>query len=474
MKTPNPHFLYNLAGKAALTLYQEARQDEPWEIREWPLRIVPFLAGLGALAAWFALLRRIAGPAGAGWTCLALSLHPWFIRYITEARGYAFVFLLLPLFLMALRQAIRDPRWRNWTLFGILGGLLVYSWPGMVVAWICLNVTGALFPLRSGFPRRRIVLTNIVLGMVLLLMVAPCFAQLGPYLTEDATRLPLGGSWLRDLMAKMLLGIDWHDHGDYSRIAPQYLSLASLWRSPVSAVLLAIVVLGAFCGGLTGIAFFGRKRNAHRWFGFGMGAAAFLMYFPAALSGIYLFHWYFVFVLPCVVAVIAAGLVTLARCIPWARIPVALVFVAFGILASRQTLALRTRSADPRRESALAARGTLDPLDRRNDGILTAHVGTTALGYDPLGWFLEEKPEPDAPGLPALMRMADTLERELLVNVGYPANARLEIPSVMRIIDRSGFFERVHVLHGLEPQFEREIYRYTGGMFASLRKIPKE
>jgi len=478
-ETPNPHFLYSLGGKAAHTLAGKARGDKSWVVRETALRLLPFLAGLGALGSWFFLAWRARVGAAAGWCCLVLALHPWFIRPITEARGYALVFFLLPLALLALGRAMRDPRWGNWTLCGVLAGLLLLSWPGMVVPWGCV-VAAALFPdgdSRGGpsaTPRRRLVLTHLVLGMGLVLWMAPCFFQLGPYLREDAARLPLDGPWWRDLAARLLLGIDWHDHEGYSGTTPRYLSFESLWHSPASAAALAVVGTVAAVGLVAGAAQGVRSGNALWRAGAGLAASPFLIVLPAALSGVHLFHWYFVFLLPPLVLVVVSGLTRLARSVGWMRIPVFVALLGYGALALRGSAALRAGSVDPRRESALAARGTLDPSDPRNAGILTAHVGTTALGYDPLGWLLEEHPEAGAPGLPALMRMADTLDRALWVHVGYPANARAEAPTVMGIVDRSGYFERTHVFPGLEPQFHREIYRYKGGMFGSLPKKPVE
>jgi hypothetical protein len=478
-ETTNPHFLYNLAGKLALTWTHQSRKEDPWVVRESALRWFPFLAGLGALPAWFLLACRAGARSSAGWFCLALSLHPWFIRYTTEARGYAFVFLFLPLALMALDQATRDSRWRNWTLYGVAGGILIYSWPGMVIPWISLTAAMLVFRWRrqgeaAAFPARRLVLTNLVLAMVLLTLVAPCFAQLGPYLREDAARLPLDASWLGDVVARMLLGIDWIDHGAHSRLAPRYITFESLWRSPALALPLVVVGVAVLGGFPAGLRFFLRKGNAFSGMVVGMAASALFLYLPAAHLGVYLFPWYFIFLLPGFVLVVVAGLLALARPAKGAPGIVLLALGAFGILSARVSAAMRAESADPRRESVLAMRGTLDPLDPRNPGILTAHLGTTALGYDPLGWYLEETPEPGNPTLPTLMRMADILGRELFVNVGYPLNARAEAPTPMGIIDKSGYFTRTHQFPGLEPQFEREIYRYEGGMFGSLKSIPVE
>ena len=143
-----------------------------------------------------------------------------------------------------------------------------------------------------------------------------------------------------------------------------------------------------------------------------------------------------------------------------------------------RTLALRHSSVDPRRESAEAIRGDLDLTDPANAKILTAHVFRSAHAYDPRGWIIkkassDDQPDGSPPGLTQLMRIADTRDLTLFVNVGLPSEAAEEFPEIMELITESDLFD-LHARHfGLEPQFERAVYKYRGGLFKFDFSKPK-
>lgn len=197
-----------------------------------------------------------------------------------------------------------------------------------------------------------------------------------------------------------------------------------------------------------------------------------------------------IFALPFVCGIVAIGIAGVAQhlaaelpqeasigwLIPWAVAAPAL--AAYGFLALPRTLALHHFSVDPRRESARAIRGGLRLTDPANSKILTAHVYHSALAYDPLGWMIrsasdEGQPDGSPPGLTRLMRIADTRGLTLYVNVGFPGEARQRYPDIMDLLETSEFFDITSRHFGLEPQFERAVYRYRGGVFAFDFSRPK-
>ena len=51
---------------------------------------------------------------------LLLVLHPWFMRFISEARGYAFVMLGSTALVGLLGRALQSGQWRWWLGFGFV------------------------------------------------------------------------------------------------------------------------------------------------------------------------------------------------------------------------------------------------------------------------------------------------------------------------------------------------------------------
>jgi hypothetical protein len=47
-----------------------------------------------------------------------LAVHPWFLRYASEARGYSVLLLMVPVILLVWLRATRENRWRWWLAFG--------------------------------------------------------------------------------------------------------------------------------------------------------------------------------------------------------------------------------------------------------------------------------------------------------------------------------------------------------------------
>src|SRR3546814_7784434 len=60
------------------------------------------------------------------------ALHPWHIRYASEARAYAFVLCLIPLVIYFFLRALEKGLWRWWAAFGTAEFFLMYSYPTCV------------------------------------------------------------------------------------------------------------------------------------------------------------------------------------------------------------------------------------------------------------------------------------------------------------------------------------------------------
>jgi hypothetical protein len=501
-ETTNHHFLLNLMAKAGLGGWQWVTGAEDWEFDEVALRILPFLCALGGLVAWATFFGRLGYTGAALILPWLLALHPWYQQHATGMRGYPLVFLFLPLALLQALAAVRHGRWGSWLGFAAGQFLFLYSWPAGALVMLpfnaCLAVTvwrrwGAPWERRDQL--RRWAVANLVTLMVLLPLVVPGFFQIGPYLEEEVLRHPMGLPWLRNLASFLFTGAPWPDVDGYSVRSGFHVTGEMLARS--HRMLFATAAAGAItalAGGVVVIVRRDPRIASLLLIGLSLGPA--LCYLKATLGTVgepvFIFQWYLVYALPflCGVACvgISAGASLCAACASrwarsgWAR-PVALAsaigcLAGYGYLIHPRTVALRQASMEPRRESVRAMRGDLSLTDPANAGILTAHIFRTALVYDPLGWLVETAsndglPPGSPPGLTQLMRIADSRDLTLFVNVGLPSEARQKHPEAMGLIDDSGFFD-LHSQHfGLEPQFERSVYRYRGGLFKFDFSRPK-
>ena len=75
-QSTNQHFLCSILARASLDTWRATTGRESWEFHEFTLRILPFLAGLGGIFAWWSLGRRVAGLPTAMILTALLAIHP--------------------------------------------------------------------------------------------------------------------------------------------------------------------------------------------------------------------------------------------------------------------------------------------------------------------------------------------------------------------------------------------------------------
>ena len=473
-ENPNPHFLLDIAARISNRVWHWSTDRAEWEFSELALRLPAFICGLLAIPAWFLFIHRLGFPRVAALSAAVLALHPWFIRSITEARGYPLALFLIPFWLTAILSVENTDRWKHWWLLGISQILLLYSWPGMIALVVATNVTLFLLAKHIHLNRRRWGLANILAALFLFILTAPCFAQIGGYIKEDALSLPVGLIWFKDLTTRFLLGIDWHDHFQYSHENAAYRNFDS--SAVVTKLAMGALFLIAMASLTKGIHLWWKNSPLSRILIIATFASFLIIYIPAAILGIFLFQSYLLFLLPFVIALCATGFLSLVEKLRHhSRLKLAAISSAFALFAFCTlpvTAALRSTPLDPLREAARTVRGTSDPLAPGQDRIITAYVGLSARAYDPLCWAIDsatsEKGDP-WPGLTQLMKHADILDCELHVHLAFPQIADHRFPKIVRMLHTENLFEKTNTLLGLEPQYKREIYRYKGGMFDWLK-----
>ena len=490
--TTNHHFLFALTGRASNAIWQSFADQREWAFSESALRLVPMLFGLAGAVLWARFLLPTSRLA-AVLTPFLLAVHPWYLRYLTEARGYAFLFALIPALLLFLRSAVVAGRSRAWIGVAICQILAIYAWPGILLALGGLQIAILTWLWRrrrtegSGKDRWHWMIANLASAMILLQLTAPCIPQIWDYSDEVPFR-GVGGYWILNELSWFCLGCDSLDVRDYAAVNPLYVTAQNLLQRAPFLTLTSLCLIAASL--VTGTLVWLRRVPLGQPILFGIGTATFLTWALASWSGIAMYPWYFVYLLPLGAGLVALGLATLSKCvskvafsksrdgertssraIPWLLSAGGCIIIAVANLPQIRTI--RSGSQDPRRESVAMTRPDAPLLDPVHLDVITAHCNQSAIGYDPHGWMIDKaNAGPDEPpGLIQLMRLADTSSATLWVNVGGVDALERDFPDIAEQLQKNSLFELVHRVHGLAPQFERHLYRYRGGLFDFLKGL---
>ncbi|MEM0897844.1 MAG: glycosyltransferase family 39 protein [Verrucomicrobiota bacterium] len=484
-ESTNQHFLCSILSRAALNTWQFLFKKDPWEFSETVLRLFPLLATLCGIVLWSLVARRFFGRPTALALAALLAFHPWIVRFSTEMRGYAYVFLLLAVIFLLVGSALAHPQWRFWISFAVAQFLLLYSWPGMAISTVGLNLAVFYLIWRSrraenGLARvklKRWLVANILTFSLLAPFIVPTIYQIVPFIEEGSPRRAFDFNWWPNLFAHFVAGMDWTDWGNASATNPHFHSIESLLKTKTTLVVVMLTTFFALLvvGWLTAFRQYRAPTLAITAIAAG---STIVMVFIALASEIYLFPWYFFQFLPVVLLGVALGLgklSTMAGNRRWRLVPGALWLAGLAFLAWPKLDSLRSQPLGAIRESVLEIRGEIpNPTDYLKSNLIIAHVGGAAYSYDPLGWlvFSDYVTGPDKShflGLVQLMSLADRTDSELYVISGLPSDVREKLPAVQKWLDNEEAFTHFKTLHGTEATTVHQLYHYEGGFFDPLR-----
>ncbi|MEM8954930.1 MAG: glycosyltransferase family 39 protein [Verrucomicrobiota bacterium] len=449
----NNHVWHTMEARAGLGVWRLLSGAEEGEFREWAVRLVPFLSGLGSIflvGLLGSLLGRPLAGVAAAWF---LALSPWHMRYAVEARGYSSMILFLLLGLVFLVKALQTGSWRWWLFYGAAQCLMLWSFAGVVYVALVQNILALAFLLmnnrwkgnRQGIIGRFFVANALSAGVFLVLML-PSLMQLVSFLEgyqEETGRVDLGAGFLRDVWAHLVVGLPWTTAGDESWPSMIGLQAKSLGAfiflnvvMPVAAVLGALLMLfrGDWRARLVALVFL---------------LAAVAMWGHNALSGTAIMGWYFVFFAPGFALFLGWG-----SALVWAesfrvRGGVAVAIVAlFWLTASGPRGAIRDRERHPMRQVVWEVRGESPAVTADDEGIMTVAMGSgdrQLRTYDPWIHPVDTKEE-----LEVVMEEARDRGKDLAVYVCSPLRLEREAPEVMAMLRDEGEFEKRREVDGLE------------------------
>ncbi len=466
-RTPNNHVLYSVLARASHQwLARPPVEATDAYFSETAIRLPAWVA---ALASVFALagLGAVLGWRRAGWVASALLvLHPGFVRYAAEARGYALLLVFAPLLVVALARAVADGRWRWWGAAAALDFCLIYTWP-LSAHFVLVANAGALVAIwwnraRPVRDRATLTLRWVVTGLaafgVWLQLFLPNLVQLRIWLGGSSAKgAPGHGAWI-DALCAMLTGRVWHET-DASN--PLLTPWSRTWQEqPWIVVGAGSLVVGALLIGV--IALWRRSPAARPWLPALVLPPVFVL-LQSGLSGSVLYPWYLVSAVPGVVLLMAIGLDAVAlRCVRSAAGRPVFLGAAVLIIAltgARTRELLRRYPIEPNREAALLVQPVINPHhpDYQRH-VLTAGFLMRNTIYDP---GVREFATLDQ--MRTLMDEARESGRDFVVVYGQPGFARQEFPEIMAVLDDPAVFQHLATLPGQEAYCTRHVVKHMSG-----------
>lgn len=462
MRKPTNHLGYSaLARLSHETFFRPSTSAQaPW-FSEALLRAPVFVAGLATLALMVWALR--VWGLNPWWATITMALHPWFIRYAVDGRGYGFVMLGITALAGVVGRALQTGRWRWWLLMGGLEFFILWSNFQSIYLLAVLNlmVLGALCTPALSWAARwllvsRWIVGGMVTGFLILGWLTPCWPQMLEFLHKGEIRGTMDRAWWQDSFSGWLLGQPWLPwapgddplHHCYSQALAEH---PVLYGTGAMTLLLTLL---AGCWALL--------RDRRRWFLLILILGApLLMLAHMAAGGNKPYPWYLLPFLPGLVILLAAA----ANATSYLRGPsrhslMAAVVLLFALITIVPRQLVRFHPVEGCRESVAAYRTNMNPRNPDHDKeVMGGALTMFTEAYDPAMYRADNLAE-----FESLLAEADRTGRALYMNLGNVPFHR-EIPAytmVMKILDDPQRFEHVGHYSGLMPFTSRDVYRYRG------------
>jgi hypothetical protein len=461
---PN-HTLFGLLARTAHTALPPG-EDRPdrFYVNETAIRLPSLFGALGGLAttAWLLLvlgLRRAAVI-----TPLLLCVHPWFLRYAAEARGYSLLFLLGPLCIALAVRGLQDGRWRWWIGLVFCQFLLVWSvlnalyllivLNAVIVVWLLAHRRDPATPALAG----RWLVAGLMSTLIAMWMMMPLLPQFLDYVESTGNDTGKYGSGIvRDMVSAFTTGMRYQEFGGRG---------GGFLRNNIPATTLAVLV-GLFA--LFGAWALSRRGLAGRLTLVVLLLPAPLFYLHCTIKQPHIFYWYVLMGLPLFWAVVATGCSYVGD--RWvgkvprpALVAGGVLFLALLAIGQPKRQWLSEHPIEAERESVLAVRGAFsDPTSPRFRDITTIGFTREPILYDvstvrvsSVDEFETQLGRADAAGKPAFVNYS-------------PHKSYQRFGKIMELIDSPELFETVKEFEGIDAGTDRVVRKYIPGSFDTLR-----
>ena len=464
-KGPNTHTLFSILSRACEEARNVVAKPTGFPLVEWPFRVPALVFGVLAVAAFAWLLRDFGMPGTGVVASWLLAVHPWGIRYASEARGYSFVIFIVPVLFALWRRAMLIGSWRWWSGYALAEFSLFYCYPGSAFILIVLNgLTLALLAAAPGCAEPRFgqagrwFCINALAAMLTLQFTLPLYPQAKLYFDFVSSQgFVSGWQWVRNTVAYMIGGAPWTKSGEPWAGYPEW--LARYIENPVlfvgaASLAITLIGLGAF------------RLLWRSWpsatFVFVMAICPPITFLVAFLKKFLLYENYVIYSLPGVIVCAAAGITLagsfLAKLSGKQTVGVAFagcLLMGYFLYTNSFRQWLVENPLQQIRESVIYSRGTLDPAASQQENIRTASFCIPPYLYDAHMERLDS-----AGAFIAALQRSDEERVPLVVNIGMPWAAREYSPQMWALFNNRDLFEEPALLRGFEPSLDRLVAKY--------------
>jgi hypothetical protein len=464
-KGPNSHTMFSIISRACEDAWNSIAKPRAFPFVEWPFRVPALVFGVLAVAAMAWLPKEFGLPGAGVAAAFLLAIHPWNIRYASEARGYSLLVLLVPVLFVFWRRAVITGRWKWWGAFAGTEFSLIYCYPGVVFVLVVLNLTTLALIAIGGDcakPRNRQAgrwfCVNVLAAILTLQLMLPLYPQAKQYFDFVSSQgFVSGWPWVQNTVCFMIGGAPWSKSGEPWAGYPEW--LARHVENPVlflfaASFAIALILLGAL--------HLLRRGWASATFVLVMSVCPPITFVFAYFKRFLLYENYVIYSLPGVVICAATGLTLAASCTQrilggkvMASATASFIVLGYFLYTNPFRQWIVQHPLQQIRESVILCRGTLDPSSVIQKNVRTASFCIPPYLYDPhmerldsVGAFIAE------------LRRADEDCVPLLLNVGMPWAARQYSPQMWSLFTKRELFEEPLRLRGFEPSLDRLVARY--------------
>ncbi len=473
---PNNHILFSVLGKLSHNFARPGSGPDDFYFSEFWIRLPAYISGLGAVAAMTWLMISMGFPRTAPLASTILALHPWFVRWGTEARGYALELLFIPLILVFLLKALRSkPHLRCWwwSAYGFTEFLLLYSHLGAVYFLLPLNI--AAFALvwkqstQQGYssnPIRQpgiwqLTGANLLGAFFTIQLMAPCLKPLGIWLGKSRVHGDISPDWISDWFSYFASGMPWNSwdkSNPYCLPLPQFLA-----DHPIPAYSLLLFIFLSLIAGI--VVFLGNRTRLCLLLP--LLAPGLLTVMHAKIGGNLLYPWYMVGFLPLSIVILSIGLDRISRLLPTrsSLVVISILFLtAFFVTTHAQRQLFRNHPVEALAESVRLTRSTINPFHSDIDKVITLDIVHATKSYDPAHLKIRS-----IEALVDALKQADDTGRPLYINLGNPGLLGRDLPGIEKLIWNEEVFTAPTLIHGLQNPCTRYIFQYRPH---SIKNIP--
>lgn len=467
-ETGNNHYLFTVLSRASLDKWRRWNHRARHEFSETAARIPALAGGLGLLGAVALLGRRLGAPRAGLVGATLLAIHPWHLRYSTEARGYSLMGMFFCLALAALIPALETGAWFAWVVFAGSQFLTLYSCKIALYPLVALNIMVAVALWRrpvEGQARlagmARWFVPNLLAGLLFIILYAPCHPQAlgGAAKIKQRGQTSFSPEWLLDMASEAATGLPWRS---FVPDSPVQISWMKYWLGRpetggqfgfVAAVAAVVVLTLALVAGGRRL---WREARPVAWAALACGLGAVLMSLHLRYGLEFeILPWYGFFLTPVFCLVAGCGAAGISR---WRWVPMLALPAVFAAALWPMNQVMIRHPFENLRGAMEASRGQYEsPYQKARSRVYTCWLWRSSVLYDPRG----NTQIRTLPMLNYAIREAESAKGELYMIIGYPELARRITPTVYQRVTADPSFEKIAEFPAQVPRHTLSVYRYV-------------